>query len=159
MSASAILHFAGNSGRVVGQNTSRVARLIRGISLDHPLHSSDTSQKSRETRSTKMELKTFRDEQEKSSAVELARQAGWTNIDPPRDGIKKEFVFKNFVEAFSFMTAVALEAEKIDHHPEWSNVYNRVEICLTSHFCNGLSKLDVKLAKSIDSLFAKYDMV
>lgn len=80
-------------------------------------------------------------------------------MDPPRDGIKKEFVFKNFVEAFSFMTAVALEAEKIDHHPEWSNVYNRVEICLTSHFCNGLSKLDVKLAKSIDSLFAKYDMV
>ncbi len=67
-------------------------------------------------------------------------------------GIKRSFRFGNFVEAFGFMTKVALLAEKADHHPEWSNVYNRVEIRLTTHDAGGLSKRDVALAAKIDGL-------
>ena len=63
-----------------------------------------------------------------------------------RDAIKKQFVFQNFVDAFSWMTMVALFAEKLDHHPEWFNVYNRVEVTLTTHDCNGLSQKDVDMA-------------
>lgn len=103
----------------------------------------------------KMSEKIFIDEAEKLDAFKVAEASGWAKITP-REGISKRFQFQNFVEAFSFMTAVALEAEKMDHHPEWSNVYNRVDICLTSHFCNGFSRLDSKLAKIIDSLFIKY---
>jgi len=83
---------------------------------------------------------------------DLGTIVGWTRTDDRR-AIKKTFNFKNFVQAFSFMTAVALNAEKLDHHPEWFNVYNRVDVTLTSHFCNGLSKLDVKLAKIIDQIY------
>lgn len=79
---------------------------------------------------------------------------GWEQLTE-KDAIKKTYNFKNFVQAFSFMTAVALEAEKLDHHPEWFNVYNRVEITLNSHFCNGISKLDIKLAKIVDSIYEK----
>lgn len=71
-----------------------------------------------------------------------------------RDALLREFKFKDFVEAFGFMTQVALLAEKMDHHPEWSNVYNRVEIALTTHDCNGLSARDVTLARAIDRLVA-----
>ena len=60
--------------------------------------------------------------------------------------------FADFVEAFGFMARVAILAEKADHHPEWSNVYNRVEILLTTHDCDGLSDRDLKLARSIDKL-------
>ena len=64
--------------------------------------------------------------------------------------IERSFTFANFVEAFGFMSKVALLAESADHHPEWSNVYNRVEIRLTTHDCKGLSKRDMALAKKID---------
>jgi 4a-hydroxytetrahydrobiopterin dehydratase len=67
----------------------------------------------------------------------------------------RTFKFKDFVEAFGFMAQVALLAEKMDHHPEWSNVYNRVEILLTTHDCNGLSARDVTLAQAIDRLVAR----
>jgi 4a-hydroxytetrahydrobiopterin dehydratase len=67
------------------------------------------------------------------------------------DGIERSYKFANFVEAFAFMTRVALLAEKADHHPEWSNVYNRVEIRLTTHDAGGLSKRDFDLAKAIDA--------
>ena len=70
--------------------------------------------------------------------------------------ITRNFKFKTFVNAFSFMTAVALEAEKMDHHPEWSNVYNRVTINLNTHDANGITQLDVDLAQSIDRLFDSY---
>ncbi|MBK8046403.1 MAG: 4a-hydroxytetrahydrobiopterin dehydratase [Anaerolineales bacterium] len=67
--------------------------------------------------------------------------------------LHREFKFKNFVEAFGFMSMVALEAERLDHHPEWSNVYNRVIIDLVTHSLgNVISNLDVELAKRIDSL-------
>ena len=71
-----------------------------------------------------------------------------------RDAILRAFKFADFVEAFGFMTRVALLAEKMDHHPEWSNVYNRVEITLTTHDCDGLSARDVTLAEAIDRLIA-----
>jgi 4a-hydroxytetrahydrobiopterin dehydratase len=71
-----------------------------------------------------------------------------------RDAIRRAFKFKNFSEAWGFMNRVALLAEAQDHHPEWSNVYNRVEILLATHDCGGLSQRDLKLARSIDGLLA-----
>jgi 4a-hydroxytetrahydrobiopterin dehydratase len=65
--------------------------------------------------------------------------------------VKKEFKFKSFIEAFSFMTKIAIYAEKKDHHPEWSNVYNRVEICLTTHDAGGLTEKDIDLIEFIES--------
>ena len=65
--------------------------------------------------------------------------------------VKKEFKFKSFIEAFSFMTKIAIYAEKKDHHPEWSNVYNRVEICLTTHDAGGVTEKDMDLIKFIES--------
>ncbi|XP_070518183.1 pterin-4-alpha-carbinolamine dehydratase 2 [Cardiocondyla obscurior] len=78
---------------------------------------------------------------------------GWS-VQANRDAIYKEFVFKNFNEAFGFMARVALQAEKMDHHPEWFNVYNKVNITLSSHDVNGLSQRDVKLATFIDKAAA-----
>ncbi|KAK1127841.1 hypothetical protein K0M31_003332 [Melipona bicolor] len=74
---------------------------------------------------------------------------GWS-VRQNRDAIYKEFLFKNFNQAFGFMTKVALQAEKMDHHPEWFNVYNKVNITLSSHDVNGLSQRDVKLASFVD---------
>jgi len=81
----------------------------------------------------------------------LAELDGWQPA-VGRDAIEKNFKFRDFVEAFGFMTRVALLAEKADHHPEWSNVYNRVQILLTTHDADGLSARDVALAKAIDAL-------
>ena len=64
--------------------------------------------------------------------------------------IKKTFKFKSFIEAFSFMTKIAIYAEKKDHHPEWSNVYNKVEICLTTHDAGGITEKDVDLINFIE---------
>ena len=73
-------------------------------------------------------------------------------FDADRDGIARRFVFVDFVAAFGFMAKVALLAEKADHHPEWSNVWNRVDILLTTHDAGGLSKRDIDLAGSIDAV-------
>ncbi len=70
--------------------------------------------------------------------------------------ISRSFTFKNFVNAFSFMTAVALEAEKMDHHPEWSNVYNKVTINLNTHSAGGITQLDFDLAQTIDKSAESY---
>ena len=75
---------------------------------------------------------------------------GWTMAEG-RDAIYKEFVFKDFNQAFGFMTRIALKADKMDHHPEWFNVYNKVQITLSSHDVAGLSSRDVMLAKFIES--------
>lgn len=72
-----------------------------------------------------------------------------------RDAIAKTFKFKDFSEAFAFMTRVALKAEQMDHHPEWSNVYNRVEVVLTTHDANGLTQRDIDLARAMDAFAAK----
>lgn len=80
----------------------------------------------------------------------LAALKGWSEI-AGRDAIRKEFRFKDFNQAFGFMSRVALMAERMDHHPEWFNVYNRVEIVLTTHDAGGLSERDLRLAAFIDS--------
>lgn len=74
------------------------------------------------------------------------------DLDDSRDAITRSFTFKDFAEAFAFMTRVALLAEKADHHPEWSNVWNRVDILLTTHDAGGLSTRDIALAEAIDGL-------
>ena len=76
---------------------------------------------------------------------------GWAMVEG-RDAIHKSFKFADFSAAWAFMTRVALLAEKLDHHPEWENVYNKVAIVLTTHDVNGLSDRDVKLAKAINLL-------
>mmetsp|Transcript_21495 Transcript_21495/g.47811 ORF Transcript_21495/g.47811 Transcript_21495/m.47811 type:complete len:122 (+) Transcript_21495:87-452(+) len=74
---------------------------------------------------------------------------GWKMVDG-RDAIHKTFTFLDFVEAFGFMSRVALAAEKADHHPEWFNVYNRVDVTLATHDCAGLSLKDVELANKME---------
>ena len=74
------------------------------------------------------------------------------DYDEGRDAISRSFTFADFSEAFAFMTRVALLAEKADHHPEWSNVWNRVDIALTTHDAGGLSARDVAMAEAIDNL-------
>lgn len=81
----------------------------------------------------------------------LARLPAWAH-EPQRDAITRQFKFADFCAAFAFMTRVALLAEKADHHPEWSNVYNRVDILLTTHDADGLSQRDVHMATAIDAL-------
>ena len=86
-------------------------------------------------------------------AKALSELAGWSELSG-RDAIAKSFKFKTFNEAWGFMARVALEAEKLDHHPEWTNVYNKVDVVLSTHSAGGLTELDVKLARKMD-LFAK----
>ncbi len=81
----------------------------------------------------------------------LATLSGW-NEAAGRDAISKKFVFKDFNQAFGFMTRAALVAEKMDHHPEWFNVYKTVEVTLSTHDAGGLTELDVKLAGAMDRL-------
>jgi pterin-4a-carbinolamine dehydratase len=70
-----------------------------------------------------------------------------------RDAISRDFTFRGFNQAFGFMTRVALRAEQLDHHPEWFNVYNRVEVTLSTHDCGGLSSRDIQLARFIDRVY------
>ena len=81
----------------------------------------------------------------------LARFPEWTH-EPSRDAITRQFRFDDFAQAFGFMASIAIIAEKMDHHPEWSNVYNRVDIFLTTHDADGLSERDSKLAEAIEAL-------
>ncbi|XP_032332671.1 pterin-4-alpha-carbinolamine dehydratase 2 isoform X1 [Camelus ferus] len=115
--------------------------------------------------------------EERNQVILDLKAAGWSELSE-RDAIYKEFSFKNFnqktlghhfglhlmqafgfnvphlMQAFGFMSRVALQAEKMNHHPEWFNVYNKVQITLTSHDCGGLTKRDVKLAKFIEKAAA-----
>jgi 4a-hydroxytetrahydrobiopterin dehydratase len=79
----------------------------------------------------------------------LAGLPGWSLVEG-RAAIAKTFTFRNFSEAFGFMTRVAMKAEKLDHHPEWSNVYKTVHVTLTTHDADGVTELDVTLAKAMD---------
>src|SRR4249919_2451708 len=81
----------------------------------------------------------------------LAGLAGWSEV-AGRDAIGKKFVFKDFNQAFGFMTRAALVAEKMDHHPEWFNVYKTVEVTLSTHDAGGVTKLDVRLAQAMDKI-------
>ena len=85
------------------------------------------------------------------AAKAIAQLSGWIEVSG-RDAISKAYKFADFNAAFGFMTRVALKADKMDHHPEWSNVYNRVEVVLTTHDANGVSHKDVALAKFMDEI-------
>ncbi len=91
------------------------------------------------------------DAAQRAELLEPLLAAGWA-MDAERDAIRKTFVFRNFVQAFGWMTQVAIHAEKLNHHPEWSNVYKTVEVLLWTHDAGGLTELDVKLAKRMDAL-------
>lgn len=81
----------------------------------------------------------------------LARLKGWSEVTG-RDAISKKFVFKDFNQAFGFMSRAALVAEKMDHHPEWFNVYKTVEVTLSTHDAGGLTDRDVTLAEAMDKI-------
>ena len=87
---------------------------------------------------------------DKERAEALAELASWTH-DPERDAISRQLEFADFGAAWAFMSRVALLAERLNHHPEWSNVYNRVSITLTTHDVGGLSALDLELARAIEA--------
>ena len=81
----------------------------------------------------------------------LSSIKGWSEVDG-RDAISKTFTFKDFNAAFGWMTRAAMVAEKMNHHPEWFNVWNRVEVTLSTHDAGGLTSLDIRLAKKMDTL-------
>ena len=81
----------------------------------------------------------------------LGGLAGWSEVQG-REAIRKTFVFKDFNEAFGFMARAALVAEKLDHHPEWFNVYNKVEVTLATHDAGGVTERDIALAQAMDRL-------
>jgi 4a-hydroxytetrahydrobiopterin dehydratase len=83
-------------------------------------------------------------------AETLAGLPLWSRADDPRPALSRTLIFKDFNAAFGFMTRVALMADKMDHHPEWSNVYNRVSVVLTTHDAGGVTGLDIKMARFID---------
>jgi 4a-hydroxytetrahydrobiopterin dehydratase len=76
----------------------------------------------------------------------------WKAVEGDRDAIQRTFTFKDFNQAFGFMTRVAIRADKLDHHPEWFNVYNRVEVLLATHDADGVTALDVELATFMDEI-------
>ena len=88
---------------------------------------------------------------ERDSDLANLVENGWSLVDN-RDAIAKTYQFSNFIAAFGWMTRAALQAEKLDHHPEWFNVYNRVEVVLSTHDAGGLTGLDIKLARAMDRL-------
>ena len=88
------------------------------------------------------------------AAAALAQLQGWSAADG-RDAIVKSFGFKDFNAAFGFMSRVALLAEKLDHHPEWSNVYNKVDVLLATHDADGVTDLDLKMARFMDEAAGK----
>lgn len=85
---------------------------------------------------------------------QLGELAGWSLSDAK---LSRQFKFANFAEAFGFMTSAAIEAEKMDHHPEWSNVYNKVDVQLVTHSANGITELDFQLATKMNELAALYE--
>lgn len=91
----------------------------------------------------------YRKLSEQEMQQEVAKLDGWKVVGGKAN---KTFEFEDFVQAFGFMTRVAMEAEKMNHHPEWFNVYNRVRIDLVTHDVNGISNYDIKLAKTIDKV-------
>jgi 4a-hydroxytetrahydrobiopterin dehydratase len=90
---------------------------------------------------------------ESERAAALDRLGEW-DYDEARDALTRSFLFADFSEAFAFMARIALLAEKMDHHPEWSNVWNRVDMLLTTHDAGGLSRRDVAMAEAVDRLIA-----
>jgi 4a-hydroxytetrahydrobiopterin dehydratase len=88
---------------------------------------------------------------EREALLPALGETGWGGV-PERDAIRKIWKFRSFSQAWGFMSRAALTAEKLNHHPEWTNVYNVVDVTLTTHDCDGLSRLDVELAGRLDKL-------
>lgn len=88
---------------------------------------------------------------ERETALGDLSSRGWTMVDG-RDAVTKTYKFRDFIEAWGFMCRAAIVAEKMNHHPEWFNVYNRVDVTLTTHDADGLSALDLTLAREMDGL-------
>ena len=89
-----------------------------------------------------------------AAARELTSLDGW-ELKPDGDAIFKSFTFKTFIEAFGFMTECAMRAEKLNHHPEWSNSYSRVDVLLTTHATKSLTQHDFKLARAMDKAYGR----
>jgi len=89
--------------------------------------------------------------EERSAALQVLQMSSWAH-DPDRDAISKTFRFKDFVTAWGWMSSAAIAAEKMNHHPEWANVYNKVDVTLTTHDADGLTQLDLELARKMDAL-------
>ena len=89
------------------------------------------------------------------AAAALKALKGWKAVEGDRDAIHKAFKFADFKTAFAFMSGAALKAEQMDHHPEWFNVYNKVEVTLTTHDAAGVTQKDLELAGFMDQLAAK----
>ena len=90
-------------------------------------------------------------DQAREQALEPLRALGWVE-DKDRDAITKSYKFRNFAQAFGWMASAAILAEKVDHHPEWSNVYNRVTVTLTTHSAGGLTDKDTALAHKLEEI-------
>jgi len=92
--------------------------------------------------------------EERATKLPVLIGTGWNQLEE-RDAIHKKFTFSNFNEAWGFMSRVALQAEKMNHHPEWFNVYNKVDVTLSSHDVKGLSDRDIRLATFMDKIYSK----
>merc|ERR1712043_98102 len=123
--------------------------LIRVVAI---LTSSSKSFKTSAICNIKRKMPTKLTPDERKTDLNSVLQNGWAMDESGRDAIKKKFAFQDFNQAFGFMTRVAIKADKMDHHPEWFNVYNRVEVTLSTHDCSGLSQNDINLAKFMDQV-------
>ena len=89
--------------------------------------------------------------EDRKSLLPTLAETGWAAV-PDRDAIRKILKFRSFSQAWGFMSRAALAAEKLNHHPEWTNIYNVVDVTLTTHDCHGLSHLDIDLARAMDRM-------
>ncbi|CAF3351125.1 unnamed protein product [Rotaria sp. Silwood1] len=129
---------------------------IRLLKLFHPLKSSRLNKYSNSltTNISKKKMRAKLEGDQRNDVLKQLETNGWSLVDN-RDALSKTFLFKNFNQAFGFMTRVALLAEKLDHHPEWFNVYNKVQVTLTTHDLNGLSTHDVQMAQFMDKCLSE----
>lgn len=124
----------------------------RGRSLFSAPVTGDLWRKTCRFASRKMAITGLTAEERQLEVTRLLEKSNWSLDASGRDALVKEFSFKDFNEAFGFMTRIALKADKMDHHPEWFNVYNRVKITLSTHDVSGLSMRDIRLADFIDQV-------
>ena len=101
-------------------------------------------------------LATYAKVQDRDTTVAALRLRGWKDQAPKRDAVAKRFEFASFNEAFGWMSRVALQAESVDHHPEWTNLYSIVEVTLTTHAVDGLSDRDIQMADFMDHAAARF---
>ncbi|CAF0923173.1 unnamed protein product [Didymodactylos carnosus] len=126
-------------------STEKSVELKRTLSTDLPQSAPPSTRKSFKTTRSKLEG------EQRDLNLKQLKSNGWQIVDN-HDAIKKDFEFENFNQAFAFMTRIALLAEKLNHHPEWSNVYNKVNVTLTTHDLKGISTYDVQMASFMDEI-------